>query len=73
MKKKFRDLEKNGFLLEKFNSAILKEDAVFLCLVLPELEQKEIKLLYSTDTDGLSFHSYETRLIGYDGPFLFLI
>lgn len=51
----------------------MKEDAVFLCLILPELEEKEIKLLYSTETDGLSFHSYETRLIGYDGPFLLLI
>lgn len=39
---------------------------------IPEMTGKQIKLLYSTDENGLSFHAYERKIIGYDGPWLLL-
>lgn len=70
---KLRDSVKEFRILGHFDSKILREDAVFLCLRLPELTGKEISLLYTSDEHGVSFHSYEKRLVGYDGPFLLLV
>lgn len=46
---------------------------MILSLQIPELTGSEIKLLYDSDSCGLSFHSYERRIIGYDGPWLLIV
>ena len=70
---KFRDMEKEGHLLRRFDSQVLKEDAVLMSMKLDSLTKKEIKMLYSSETYGLSFHSIEKQIIGYSGPWLLLV
>ncbi len=45
---KFRDCEKNSYLLKYFNSKILREDAVLLSMKFSELVGKEIVQLYDS-------------------------
>ena len=70
---KFRDMVKEGHLLKNFDSKILKEDGVLMSMKLDSLANKEIKMLYSSETYGLSFHSIEKQIIGYSGPWLLLV
>lgn len=48
MQNKFRDMIKQGYLLENFKSQIIQEDAIILSLQISELTGKEIKLLYTS-------------------------
>lgn len=54
---KFKKLETQGHLLRKFDSKIIKNDAILLSLKLPRLIEPEIVCLYNTDDYGLSFHT----------------
>jgi hypothetical protein len=69
---KFKKLQKKGHLLEKFNSKIIKNDAILLSLRVPRLVEPEIVCLYNTEDYGLSFHSIEKQLVGYTGPWLMI-
>ena len=64
---------KDGHLLRNFNSSIMAEDGVLLSMKINELTEKEIKMLYSSETYGLSFHSIEKQIMGYTGPWLLLV
>lgn len=70
---KFRDMSKDGRLLRHFPSTILVEDAVILSMKIAQLAESEIKLLYSSESFGLSFHSIEKQIFGYTGPWLLLV
>ena len=70
---KFKKLEKEAYLLRKFNSKIISNDAILLSLRLNRLTAPDITCLYNTDDYGLSFISIEKQLIGYTGSWLLLV
>ena len=59
--------------MRNIKSQIAGEDVVLLALKIPRMVSGETSLLYSSDTCGIGFHSIESKILGYTGPWLLLI